>query len=423
VKITRLVLILALLAGASLAQEAAILPCAPWRAFEPPQEPSALLEEWQRLQLMDLALNRVDRFHVDAEFDGVDLDDLRQAYASQIESARYDHEVIELLREMLAWVGAYFTSREELERQLALREELASYTGIGILLHVLSDGHVLGIDYVYPGSPAEAAGLARGDRIIGVDQHSACPHANDILGPAGTDVTLTVTSPGQAPRRIAITRATIERIVRPRAVRLDEPGIGYLWPGDFAAPGHPAAIRAALDDIGAFGTTDPLEGLVVDLRGVTGGGVQALESMQSLAGLFTDGPLLHLIRRSESETIEATTHHEGLERVALVILVDAATGSFHGMLAAALQERKRALVVGEPVRDGWRLSLYTRLPDGSQVNVPVGEIALLDGTRLRRSGLLPDSVMAMEWRDYPEHADPYIAEAIRLIRTGGIGTD
>jgi len=47
-----------------------------------------------------------------------------------------------------------------------------------------------------------------------------------------------------------------------------------------------------------------------------------------------------------------------------------------------------------------------RLPDGSQVKVPVGEIALLDGKRLRQSSLIPDSVMTMDWRDYPEHEDP-----------------
>jgi carboxyl-terminal processing protease len=419
-KITLLVLILAVLAGASLAQEPAMPPCADWRAFDPVQEPTTLLGETQRHRLINTALLWVRVYHVDTAFDGVDLDELRRAYTSRIESARYDHEVIALLREMLAWVDADFTSREELERQTALEAGLASYSGIGILFRFLSDGHVLGIDYVFPGSPAEAAGLARGDRIIGVDQHTACLQPNFILGPAGTDVTLTVTSPGQAPRRIAITRAHIERNIRPRALRLAEPGIGYLWPGDFGAPGHPAAIRAALDDLGAFGTTDPLEGLVLDLRG--GAGVH-LNNVISLASLFTDGTLVHLMRRSGPETIEAMAHPERLEDVALVILVDAATGGFYGIPAAALQSRKRALVVGEPVRDGWRLYRSEQLVDGSLVEVPSLDIALPDGTRLRRSGLRPDSVMAVDWRDYPEHADPYIAEAIRLIRTAGIGPD
>jgi carboxyl-terminal processing protease len=423
VKITVMVLTLALLVGASQAQETVPLPCAQRGAFDAALEPTMLRDERQRRQLIDEALERVQRLHVDPGFDGVDLDELRQAYESRIVSARYDHEVVALVKEMLAWVNAYFISREERERERAERERLASFSGVGISISFLSDGHVLGINYVFPGSPAEAAGLARGDRIIGVDQLSGCPHPNDIRGPAGTDVTLTVRSPGQPPRRIAITRAPVEPNVLPRAHRLDEVGIGYLWPGNLSAPGHPESILAALDDIGAFDPTDPLDGLVLDLRSVFGGDTQALDSMRNLAGFFTEGTLLHVIGRSERRSIDAAAHLVRLDGVALVILVDAATGDFLGMLPASLQERKRAQVVGEPVRGAWRLGIFQDLPDGSNVNVPFGEIELLDGTRPRLSGLVPDSVMTTDWRDHPEHDDPYIAEAIRLIRTGGIGTD
>jgi C-terminal processing protease CtpA/Prc len=176
VKIAMVVLSLALLVGASQAQESERLPCAPWRSFDAALEPTTLLGEVQRRQLVDEVLERVERLHVDPEFDGVDLDELRQAYAPRIEAARYDHEVVLLLEEMLAWVDAYFTSREERQAQVAL----ASFTGVGIFISILSDGHVLGVNYVYPGSPAEAAGLARGDRILAVDERGSCPHPNDI---------------------------------------------------------------------------------------------------------------------------------------------------------------------------------------------------------------------------------------------------
>jgi C-terminal processing protease CtpA/Prc len=418
VKIVLIALTLALLVGATQAQEADLLPCAPWRAFDAAAEPSTLLGEAQRRQLIDGVLERVEPLHVDPSFDGVDLGELRQAYAPRIESARYDHEVVALLEEMLAWVGAYYTSPQELQEQAAR----AAFTGVGVQLSPLSDGHVLGVNYVYAGSPAEAAGLSRGDRIVGVDQHSACPHPNHIRGPAGTDVTLTVTSPGQAPRRITITRAAVEPIAPPRAVRLDEPGIGYLWPGDLAAQGQPAAIRAALEEIGAFGTTDPLDGLVLDLRGAIGQ-YGALDALRSLAGLFTEGTLLYQVERSRRNPIDVGWQPERLESIALVVLVDTATDGLTGMLAAAMQGRQRALVVGQPVQSAWRLYRTGRLPDGSQIEVPFGEIELLDGTRLRQNGLIPDSVMAVDWRDFLEQDDPYVAEAIRLIRTGGIGVD
>jgi len=419
VKITMMVLTLALLVGAARAQESVPIPCAPWQAFDAVLEPTTLLGEAQRRQLIDEALEHVERLHVDAEFDGVDLDELRQAYEWRIEAARDDHQVIALLQEMLAWVDASFTSREERQERLAR----AAFTGVGIHVSILSDGHVLGINYVYPGSPAEAAGLARGDRILGVDHRSACPHPMDIRGPVGTDVTLAVTSPGQPLRRITMTRAAVEQSAPPRAVRLDEPGIGYLWPGDFAAPGHPAAIRAALDDIGAFGTADPLEGLVLDLRGAFGQGERALNAIASFGGLFGDGTVLYVIERSARVPVVIAAQPDRLDGVAVVILVDAATDGFQGMFAAALQARERAQVVGQPVHGTWRLYVAEQLSDGSLVAVPSGELALVDGTRLRQSGLIPDSVMAVDWRDYPEDDDPYVAEAIRLIRTGGIGTD
>jgi carboxyl-terminal processing protease len=419
VKIPLLVLALTLLVGTSHAQEAELLPCARWRALVATPEPTTLLGEAQRRQLIDGALGRVERLHVDPGFDGVDLDELRRAYAPRITSARYDHEVIALVQEMLAWVDADLLTREELEDERGL----GSFTGVGINVSPLSDGHVLGVNHVFPGSPAEAAGLARGDRIVGVDQRSGCPHPNDIRGPAGTGVTLTVTSPGQPPRRVTITRAAVEPLAPPRAVRLAEPGVGYLWPGNLAAAGQFASVRAALDDIGAFGPTDPLDGLVLDLRGVIGQNEQALNALRSLAGLFADGPLLQLVERSSGAPVVVAAQPERLDDVALVILVDAATTGFHGMFAAALQARQRALVVGEPVHATWRLYRFERLPDGSEVSVPVGEIALVDGTRLRQSGLIPDRVMTVDWRDFAEDDDPYVAEAIRLIRTGGIGID
>jgi C-terminal processing protease CtpA/Prc len=93
------------------------------------------------------------------------------------------------------------------------------------------------------------------------------------------------------------------------------------------------------------------------------------------------------------------------------------------MFAAALQARKRAQVVGQPVHSTWRPYAPERLPGGSRVDVPYAELALVDRTRLRQSGLIPDSVMDVDWRDYPEEEDPYVAEAIRLIRMGGIGAD
>ena len=418
-KIATLVLALTLLFGAAQAQESELLPCGPWQAIDAAQEPTTRLGEAQRRQLVDQVLEQVERLHVDPEFDGVDLDELRQAYAPRIASVRYDHEVVALLEEMLAWVDADFRTREELQQELSL----ASFTGVGIFITILSDGHVLGVNYVYPGSPAEAAGLARGDRILGVDDRSVCPHPNDIRGPEGSDVTLTVASPGQPPRRVTITRAAIEVNAPPRAVRLDEPGIGYLWPGNFAAPGQPAMVRAVIRDIGASGTTDALDGLILDLRGAIGQNERALDAIRSLAGLFVDGQLLQLIERSARSPVVVATQRERLDDIALVILVDASTTGFHGMLAAALQARKRAQVVGEPVDDTWRLYRFERLPDGSRVDVPVGELALVDGTRLRESGLVPDSVMTVDWRDYPEDDDPYVAEAIRLIRLGGIGTD
>jgi C-terminal processing protease CtpA/Prc len=93
------------------------------------------------------------------------------------------------------------------------------------------------------------------------------------------------------------------------------------------------------------------------------------------------------------------------------------------MFAAALQARKRAQVVGQPVHSTWRPYVPERLPDGSRVDVPYAELALVDGTRLRQSGLIPDSVMDVDWRDHSEDEDRYVAEAIRLIRMDGIGAD
>ncbi len=421
-----MLVIVAVVFAAARSQEATVLPCAPWQAFDGSLEPTSALGEDERTWLIDDALFSVERLHVDPGFDGVDLVDLRQAYEPRIASVRYDHEVYALVQEMLAWVDGAVLSREERGRLIAR----ASYTGVGVHVSSLSDGQVLAINRVYPGSPAEVAGLARGDRIIAVDRRTACPYPMDILGPAGTDVILTVASPGQSQREVTITRSVIEPIAAPRVLSLDDHGIVYLWPGNMSgsgplmtASGQLEAIRAALDEVGAFDAPDALDGLVVDLRGAVGEDSLAFSAMRGFAGWFVDGALWNLVGRSGRSSVPSIAQPERLDGVSLVILVDASTGNMYAIFAAALQERGRALIVGEPVSVSWRSYRDERLWNDSVIVVPNSEVELLDGSRPRQSGFRPDSIMTVDWRDFSERDDPYVAEAIRLIRTAGIGTD
>lgn len=217
------------------------------------------------------------------------------------------------------------------------------YGGVGMLLESQEGEQV--VARVYPNTPAEQAGVQEGDRLTTVNAlptrgWSLTRVTDSLKGPEGTPVRVVFTRPGAAPFERSLTRAVIRLPAVPFAARLT-PQVGYVplqQFSDFAAD----ETRRAVRDLLAGGA----RGIVLDLRGNPGG---LVDQAVDVAGIFLPrGSSVVQVRGREGvlDNARTTTAPTIPAEVPLVVLVDGGSASASEIVAGALQDHDRALVLG-----------------------------------------------------------------------------
>ncbi len=265
---------------------------------------------------------------------------------------------------------------------LRIRTE-GDYGGVGLEV-VERNGWVTVVSPI-PGGPGGRAGIRAGDQfyeIEGVmaDTMSTNQAVELLRGEPGSDVSVRMLRPGvDDPIPFTLTREVIQLRAVPFAVML-EPGIGYV-PLQSVMGSSTAEVRQALDSLQAEGATE----VVLDLRGNPGG---LLDEGIGVSDLFLEsGDAIVETRgrdRTQNETYRASTpdRYPGL---AVLVLVDGASASASEIVAGAIQDHDRGLVVGETTfGKGVVQSLY-RLSGGNVLRLttarwytPVGRSIHLD---------------------------------------------
>ena len=253
------------------------------------------------------------------------------------------------------------------------------YSGIGVWLRASQDGHVY-VSSVQPQSSASAATLLPGDRVLAVDGRSA---AAESLGSVAK-VTLSISRDGEvhtlAVRRGPVASSDVD-------VTQLKGGVEVVRIAAFTH-GVGAAVRKAI----ATSAPDPkLSGVVLDLRGNPGG---LLTEAVEVASAFLDGGTVVSYQRRG----EAVQHLDALGKgnitVPLVVLVDAGTASAAEVVAAALQDRDRAVIVGEHTYGKGSIQEPSTLSDGSALELTVGTYFTPSGRSLDGVGIDPDVLVS-----------------------------
>lgn len=307
----------------------------------------------------------------------------------------------------------FMTPEQNLERRQRQRGE-PGFTGVGIVL-LLKDNKFYA-RVVIPGGPAEAAGMKEFDRIVKVNDISTGGMtveqvSNIVRGPGGTTVTLTLQRAGVAePLVVPIVRAPIRLPAIYRAQMFDG-GIGYVHLSQFI-DGSARDFRAAVTKLRAQG----MRALIVDIRGNIGGFLRELDSV--LNALLPSGTPIYVELRSggTSRPVRTTGRQIIPASMPLLVLVDEGSASAAELLAAAVQESKRGMVIGEKTAGAVEVSIFIDLSDGSALSVSVFEIRTGRGVRLESVGVKPNVQAAMTPYDFDAGQDRQLGWAIRLMR-------
>lgn len=264
------------------------------------------------------------------------------------------------------------------------------FSGIGVWLK--QKGKRLEIVSVLPSSPARAVGLERGDVILSVDSEPVADMDVDqavraIKGRPGTEVRLGVDRDGEM-LEVVVERAQLQLPnLRSKVVRED---LGYLRLLGFAR-GAGRQVHSEVDRLRSKG----VEGIILDLRD-NGGGLFS-EAIEVASVFIEDGEIVtYRARGSNEATYDATG--DAFEQVPLVVLVNEGTASASEIVAGALQDRKRGIVVGATTYGKGSVQEVVPLLDSSALKLTTGAYVTPEGRNISGDGIEPDVVVDDEPR-------------------------
>jgi carboxyl-terminal processing protease len=288
-----------------------------------------------------------------------------------------------------------------------------SFEGIGAYV-TMEDGR-LKIVNTFKEQPAEQAGLRRGDIVTQVDdtpiENMSIYEAIALIrGPADTPVRLTILRDGEEPFEVEIIRARIDIPVVESEMK--DGDIAYVQLLDFSTD---ASVKLA-EATEALLEQNP-QGLILDLRGNPGGWLH--ESIL-VAGLFMPRDELVLIERLKdgSERTFETTDRPLAPDIPMVVLVDGGSASASEIVAGALQDTDRAVLIGEKTFGKGSVQLPHELSNGAELRVTIARWFTPNDRAIHGEGLEPDIGVELTLEDLEAELDPQLERAIDYLING-----
>ncbi|RMF09432.1 MAG: S41 family peptidase [Candidatus Neomarinimicrobiota bacterium] len=311
-------------------------------------------------------LNQILLYVNELYFEDVDMETLMEGAFDGIMKKLDPHSIYIPAKEM-----------KDIEEQFQ-----GKFQGIGIEFDILH-GYVTVISPVAD-SPAEKAGLLPGDQIVEIDGQDAYNITKEevfktLRGPKGTPVTIKVARIGlDKPFQVTIIRDNIPLYSVRAAVMLDDK-TGYIWLTRFSATTSDE-VREAIRKLDQQG----MQQLLFDLRNNSGG---YLEQAAEIANLFLaekDTIVYTKGKRSDVEQVFLADPSKGRSDLPLVVLVNRGSASASEIVAGAIQDLDRGLVVGETTFGKGLVQRQIPLKDGSAIRVTIARYYTPSGRLIQR---------------------------------------
>jgi carboxyl-terminal processing protease len=312
-------------------------------------------------------------------------------------------------------LGDDFTRLIPPETANRMREDLrGSFEGIGAFVRMTDEG-LLQIVRPMPGFPAAKAGIQPNDIVLEVDGESIAGHSIDeavsrVRGPRGTEVILTIQREGvDEPIQVTLLRERIE-LPTAEAEMLPE-GIGYVRLNNF----NSQATAQLTQEVARIMEQDPVA-LIFDLRDNPGG---FLDQAITVADLFLSEGVLMYERNSNGLDVTFDAEQGGLaEEIDLVVLINAGSASASEIVAGAIRDHQRAMLIGETTFGKGSVQQVFTLSDGSELRVTVSRWYTPNNGAIDATGIPPDIEVLPSPVELGGAEDNQLQRAIEYILTG-----
>ncbi len=258
----------------------------------------------------------------------------------------------------------------------------ARIVGIGINIQQSKDHQSLIITRTLENSPAEQAGIQSGDEIVAIDGNTAIgltpdQAADRIRGKIGTAVRICIKH-NELLRTVPITRAQL--IIKAVSTKMLPSKMGYIQLSTFISNDASREFRSALHRLSSA------DGLIIDLRDNPGG---LLSNALEIADMLLErGTIVSTIGR-HGRHIDLSSE-EPVTRQPVVVLVDGESASASEILAGALKDNHRAIIVGSRTYGKGLVQEINQLPAGAAIHVTVSKYLTPNGTDINKIGIMPD---------------------------------
>lgn len=311
-----------------------------------------------------------------------------------------DHELINAaIRGMLSELDPHSSYMDPDEFRQLDDDSQGRYSGIGVEVEI--QNRDVKVVYVVDGGSADQAGVVAGDVITSIDgvdlrKQNLQQAIDNLRGEAGTTVEITVRHQNGEVSDLGIVRDFVDvASVFSRPVDND---YGYFQITHFTRK----TADELLEQIEYMRSNHdgPLKGVVLDLRSNPGG---VLMPAVTIADGFLDGGLIVTTRgRAENQLEYTAKPGQWLKGVPVVILVDGSTASASEVLAGAMQDHKRALIIGQKTFGKGSVQSVLNLRNGSGIRLTTSRYYTPSGRSIQAEGIHPDVEIA-EVRVVPDN--------------------
>jgi carboxyl-terminal processing protease len=374
--------------------------------------------------VLDEAWQIVNREYVDTTFNKVDWLASRQVLLSRDYSST--REAYAALREQMQKLGDPYTRFMDPRQYQALTAQTSGeLSGIGVRLQVDATTKVLTVVEPIENSPAIAAGIQMGDRIVAIDgKPTAGMTVEDasrlIQGEPGTAITLRIERNNAETKDLPLTRARIEVPNVSSSVKQEgNAKIGYIKLTEFSSHA-PDQMRKAIQKL----LDQKVQGFVLDLRNNPGGLLQAAVEISRM--WIDSGSIVRQVNRV-GESNELSANQTSLTKLPLTVLVNGNSASSSEILTGALMDNRRATIVGSQTFGKALVQSVHALSDGSGLAVTVAHYYTPAGTDISHKGITPDIRVDLTEQQQiafsvnqalvATQADPQYKEAVKALQT------